>query len=314
MAWKAKLLGRKAADLAAYLAVRVAVCLAQALSPEACQWWAKVLAWLVGGQLGLRGGVVEENLRLAFPTWTARERRLWAMKMWEHLFQMFFEIAQAPLRLHVVNWRRYVEIEDITAFVEFLLARRPKLLVSGHFGNFELGGYVAGLLGFPTYTIARPLDNAWLDRFVQRFRTRTGQVLLPKQGSMAAVERIVAAGGIVAVLGDQYAGPKGCWVEFFGRPASSHKAIALFSLAHRAPMGIVAVVRDGTFLRLRIRLLEVIDPQRLAPDQRDVSAITQRYHQRLEEAIRQAPEQYWWVHRRWKGAPPHAARRQPTAA
>ena len=90
-----------------------------------------------------------------------------------------------------------------------------------------------GILGFPTYTVARTLDNPYLDRFVNRFRAATGQHIIPKNGGYDQIVDVLARGGTMTFLADQYAGPKGCWVEFFGRPASAHKAIAPAGVGQR---------------------------------------------------------------------------------
>src|SRR6185295_14986309 len=113
---------------------------------------------------------------------------------------------------------------------------RPLVIVSGHYGNFEFAAHALAVLGFPSCAIARPLDNIYLDRFLHRFRGANGQRILPKNGSAAEIDALLARGGTLLFLADQFAGPKGCWVDFFGRPASTHKAIALFSLSNDAPL------------------------------------------------------------------------------
>jgi KDO2-lipid IV(A) lauroyltransferase len=172
--------------------------------------------------------------------------------------------------------------------------------VCGHYGNFELSGYMLGLLGFPSYTIARTLDNPYLDRFINDFRGSTGQFILPKMGSAQRVDALLASGGTLTVLADQCAGPKGCFVNFFGRPASTHKAIALFSLGADAPMVVCYDVRVGQPLKHVIGMEDDFDPLTADPSMRTVPDITAWYTQRLERLIRRAPEQYWWLHRRWK--------------
>ncbi len=296
-----------------YLAVRVAICIVQAVRMETCAAWANGLAWLVTDVIPLRREVIEDNLRVAYPELSDGERRQLIRRMWRHLFLMVFEIAHVPLRIHSTNWRQYIESKTVREICLFLLDLRPKVIVSGHFGNFEVAGYVAGLLGFPTYTIARPLDNPFLDRFVNRFRRATGQCILPKQGSAELVQRVLDQGGVLALLGDQHAGPKGCWTDFFGRAASSHKAIALFSLTHDAPLAVVCAQRRRGPLDFSLEVVATVDPSTMSPELGSVQALTQWYNQQLEAAVRQAPEQYWWVHRRWKGEPPQAKRR-PRAA
>jgi Kdo2-lipid IVA lauroyltransferase/acyltransferase len=287
-----------------YLVIRVFVCVVQAMRPDTCRTMSGALATLAGRILRLRRSVIEENFGIAFPGMSPSERRRLEWQMWRHLFVMIAEIAHAPRRIHRSNWRRLIQINDLAAIVTFLLDKRPKVIVAGHFGNFELSGYALGLLGFPTFTVARPLDNPYLDRFIHRFRSATGQHMLSKHGSSAEIDRMLGGGGMLAVLGDQAAGPKGCWVDFFGRPASTHKAVAVFALANSAPLALGFARRTGDFLQYELGLAGVADPAKLPPEDATVSALSQWYSDQLERVVRIAPEQYWWVHRRWKGEPP----------
>ena len=213
--------------------MRLVVAVVQALPLEVCERGADLLAWLVGRVLGIRRRVVEENIRIAFPNLPPDEREAIAWQMWRHLFLMIAEIAHTPRKVHETNWKEHSHIVNQELFVRTLLCGRPLVLISAHFGNFELGGYLMGLFGFPTYTVARRLDNRYLDRFVNDFRGRTGQFMLPKQGSREMIQEVLERGGILTLLGDQAAGEKACWVNFFGRPASTHKAVAAFSLGER---------------------------------------------------------------------------------
>lgn len=291
--------GNRAAQWLGYFLVRIAVCVVQSLPMNSCQRLARWLAWLAYDLLRIRRKTTDENLRHAFPEWTDRERHAMAQRMWEHMTLMLCEIVHVPRKMHETNWREYVHIprDEMRVMVEHLLSPRPSVLVSGHFGNFEVGGVVSGLLGFPTFTVARPLDNPYLHRFVTRFRERTGQFMLPKRGSARQLDAILHAGGTMVLLGDQAAGPKGCWVEFFGRPASCHKAVALFSLVNRAPM-LMVYSRRTRPLHFEIGVTAVFDP--LKDEMAGVKPLTRWYNRQLEEMIRRAPEQYWWLHDRWK--------------
>ena len=295
--------GKQLIDWLVYVLVRIAICAVQALRIETCDAIARGLAWLAADVLRIRGKVVDENLRLAFPALTPGQRRDLSRRMWRHLILMVCEVAHAPRKIHRTNWYRYVTIEQKRRLLRCLVDPRPSLLVSGHFGTFALGGFFSGILVFPTFTVARPLDYTFLDRFVTRFRTVQGQHILPKQGSAAQIEAVLAAGHALTLLGDQHAGPKGCWVEFFGRPASCHKAIALFTLTAGAPMVVLYARRSGRPLEFEVGLAGIMDPAEGRPEASSVPALTRWYNERLEEAIRRWPEQYWWLHRRWKDPP-----------
>jgi len=293
-------------DWLVYFLIRVFICLLQTLRMETCHALARMLSYLACDVVKLRYGVVDENLQHTFPHWDARARHQLARRMWEHLFLMVAEIAQVYRRVQPTNWRQFVTFHSKQLLVRYLMDERPTVLVTGHYGNFEVAGYMLGMLGFPTFTVARKLDNPYLDRFVNRFRGMTGQFILPKQGCAPQVQAVLDSGGVLSVLGDQHAGDKGCWVEFLGRPASCHKAVALFSLTSGAPLIVSFLRRRGGPLQFEIDVAGVADPRSWEPDLAGVKPLTRWYNQRLEEMILAAPEQYWWVHRRWKGRPPAA--------
>jgi KDO2-lipid IV(A) lauroyltransferase len=300
-------------DFAAYLAVRVSVCVLQALPLETYQPWARRLAWMLWHIVRVRRSVVDANLQIAFPRSTPGQRRRIALGMWEHLLLMVAEIAHAPRKVHRTNWRRHSRIPDMALMARRLLDRRPVILISGHLGNFEMGGYVLGLHGFPTHTIARRLDNPYLDRWISGFRAATGQFMLSKEGSSSEIEKVLHVGGILALLGDQHAGDRGCWVPFFGKLASTHKAVALFTLGAQAPTATAAMVRVGGPMSFEMHVADLIDPLERREDLVTVSQVAQWYTGQLEKMIRRAPEQYWWLHQRWREPPTKIKRRRAAA-
>jgi KDO2-lipid IV(A) lauroyltransferase len=290
-------------DFCVYLIVRVLIAVIQALPLGACEEIADALATLAGRVLRIRGSVVEENLRIAFPNISDQERDAIVWQMWRHLILMIVEIAQTPRKIHETNWKEHSHIINQEQFVRTLLSGRPLVVISGHFGNFELGGYLMGLFGFPTYTVARTLDNKYLDRFVNDFRGRTGQYMLPKQGSGADIQKVLERGGILTLLGDQHAGQRQCWVNFFGKPASTHKAVSVFSLGNKAPTMVSYARRLDRILHYEVGPEAMCDPGAAAFELGTIPLLAQWYTDHLESLIRRSPGQYWWLHRRWKGEP-----------
>lgn len=287
-------------DYLVYLVVRILICLIQATRLETGARAAEWLAWLFADVLRIRGRVVAENLEHAFPDSSPTERRQLARRMWHHLFLMVIEIAHAPRKIHETNWRRYFTLRGEDVLLRYSMAARPTLLITAHFGNFELAGYGLGLLGFPNHAIARTLDNPFLNRFVNQFRSATGQYIIPKNGGYDQILAVLAQGGVLTFLADQAAGKKGCWVQFFGRPASAHKAIALLALENGAPMVVSYARRLGRPLHFELATHAVTDLADAPAELRSVPDLTQWFTTQLEEIVRLAPEQYWWVHRRWK--------------
>ena len=284
-----------------YFLLRSVIAAVQALPLWLCASGARGLAALFC-LLGVRRRVIDDNLRHAFPASTRAERDRLKRRMWEHLLLFAAEVAHTSRKIHETTWHRHVHLTEGSeeAMARALMDDRPLVLATAHYGNFELAAYFVALFGYPVYSVARPLDNPFLDRFVNRFRGSTGQTILTKQGDYERILDLLAAGETVSFVADQYAGRKGCWVEFFGRPASAHKAIALFALDNDAPLGVGYCRRTDGPLRYDLCLHAVADPRSNGVEVSGMRPLTQWYTSRFEEVVREAPEQYWWLHRRWK--------------
>ena len=300
--------------LAEYLAVRVSLSLIQACSIETCAAVSRWLAWLAADVLKIRGRVVAENLRIAFPERSEAERRQIVRRMWRHLLLMVCEAAQIQRKIHESNWRKYVTIPNKREWILVVSKPGPKVCVTGHFGNFEALGHVSNFWGFRTYTVARTLDNPYLDRLVARIRESMGQRLLPKTDSAGQADEVLQTGGILALLGDQHAGRKGCVVDFLGRPASCHKALALFALLNRAPLLVATCTRADRPFHFCMRMEAIVNPADNPDEYGSVEDLTQFYNDVLARRIRQQPEQYWWLHDRWKEVAAGKRRKRKAAA
>jgi KDO2-lipid IV(A) lauroyltransferase len=296
----------KPKDFAVYLVVRVLVCLLQMLSFRTACKVANGLAWLIYRIDRRHRLVAAENLQHAFGTGDDAERDRLVRAVYRHFCTVLMEIVHLPRMLHPHNWKQHLKIVDHRPMVDLLLSGRRMLIVSGHFGNWELGGYVLALFGFRTHAIARPLDNPYVDDFFRRFRERTGQQILNKQDDFDRIQQVLAGKGILLTLGDQDAGQKGQFVDFFGRPASTHKAVALLALKYNVPMIVMTCVRacGGDDWCHQVASDDTILPEQYQDRSDAIPAITQRFTSALERAIRRAPEQYFWLHRRWKHQPP----------
>ncbi len=306
-------------DFAAYALVRVLIAIVQTLPTDMGDSICRGLARLATGPLRIRRRITQENLSHCFPHATPLELQRLTRAMWHHLLLMSLEVAWAQRRLHLCNWSDHVQFRDNKALLRYLLSDRPTVLVTGHFGNFEIGGYVIGLMGFPSTSIARRLDNRFLDDWVGRFRAARGQFMVDKIGCAPLIEEHLRNGGTLSLLADQHAGEKGCWVNFLGIPASCHKALALFTMSSGAPM-ITGYTRriDGVPMKFESGCVAVADPQNDADGVcESVTRLTQWYNAKLADAIRPAVEQYWWLHRRWRTPPERIGKRlqrQPLGA
>jgi KDO2-lipid IV(A) lauroyltransferase len=292
------------ADFAVYLVVRLLVCVLQTLSWRLAGTFADFLAWLAYHVDRRHRRVALDNLRHAFPgRYSDEQLDALVRATYRHFALLLIEIVLTPRKLHTRNWKQHVEIVADHLVVDRLLSERPLLIVTGHFGNWEIAGYVLGLVGFTTHAIARPLDNPFLDNFLRRFREHTGQKILAKHGDFEQMQDVLAQSGVLATLGDQDAGERGLFVDFLGRPASTHKAIALMALEYQVPIVVSGTVRVGEPLRYHILTEDVILPEEYAGRPDAVKAMTQRFTTALERLVRRYPEQYFWLHNRWKHQP-----------
>ena len=177
-------------------------------------------------------------------------------------------------------------------------------MVTAHYGNFEVGGFMLGLLGFPTFTVARNLDNPYLDRFVSRFRGATGQFIIPKNGGYDQNPGCAGSGGYdVDPLPTSTPAPKETAAVFrtTGLRLQGDRAVFYGNTMCRLPSACAA---SGTPAGIRMECLAVADPRDAAQNVASIHEMTQWYTSKLEEMIRRAPEQYWWLHRRWKDTRP----------
>jgi KDO2-lipid IV(A) lauroyltransferase len=296
-------------DYLTYLVVRIVVCVIQAMPYFAACKLAAALAWLAERVDKRHRQVAVDNLRRAFPgkyDIVGPDREVRAV--FRHICNLLIEIIHLPRVLYPSTWRRYLDLGESRMLISAILSGRPLLMVTGHFGNWEMGGYALGSLGFKTHAIARTLDNPFLDNYLRNFRERTGQGILAKRGDFDRMQEILAGGGVLATLADQDAGQRGVFVDFFGQPASTHKAVALMALEYQVPMLVLGVRKLGEPMRYQTICEDLILPEEYVGRRDAVKAITQRFTSALERIVRAAPEQYFWVHRRWKHQPAKSKR------
>ncbi len=292
-------------DYFAYLVVRFLVAFAQMLSIEQSYALARGLAWILYHVDSRHRKVGLENLAHAFgDRFSEQDRDQIIRGVYSHFCTMLMEILHTPRKLHLTNWREWIVLEGLAPIMDHLLTgARPLIILTGHYGNWELAGYVFGMFGFPTYAVARTLDNPYLDRYLRAFRERTGQLLIPKTGGYDQMVEVLESNRALTFLADQDAGQRGLYVDFFGRPASTHKAMALLAIEHQALVVVCVALRIGPGFFYEIRCEEVIDPASLTGTADDVRLLTQQFTSALERLIIQDPTQYLWLHRRWKHQP-----------
>jgi KDO2-lipid IV(A) lauroyltransferase len=295
---------RAIADFLPYAALRTAASALHLFDTDRNLRFAAEVASLFARLGPARMARAHAHVRLAFPDLPDAEVRRIAEESLQHMFQLFLVDSLAgPQLLNEHGWARHVEFGKVDATMRLLLQDRPAIFVTGHSGNWEFLGLALSLLGFRMSALARPLDNPFLDRWLLGMRRRRGLEVLVKWGATNEVQRVIESGGRVAFIADQNAGDDGVFVPFFGRLASSYKSIALLALRYRLPIVVGTAIRQGASLRYRIETVDRIEPQECETASDPVFHCTARFNRAMEMAVRMAPEQYLWIHRRWKSRP-----------
>jgi KDO2-lipid IV(A) lauroyltransferase len=246
-----------------------------------------------------------DNLRHAFPgCYTEAQLQQLAGGVYEHFGLFILELALMARKLNRRNWQRYLAPNDLPILVEARRSGRPVIVATAHFGNWEMGGHFIALAGERGYLVGRRLANPYIDRGVRQLREQHGHRVLDKNGDLNRMREILAGGGLICTVADQDAGPRGMFVNFFGRPASTHKAIAFLALRYKALIIVAGSYRVGGPLQYAFRIPEIIDPLDYAFVPDATLKITERLTEALEGLIELDLRQYLWLHRRWKHEPP----------
>ena len=256
---------------------------------------------------GIRRAVVERQVGAAFPGLTEPEVARIARASYASLGRTTIETALLPTysREEVIE---LVERTDGWEHVEQALAQgRGLMVVTGHLGNWELGGSYVAARGIPLEAVARRMENPLFDAYLNETRRRIGMTVIHDADAVRRVPRAMREHHAVAFLVDQGAvGLASTWVPFFGRYAKTPRGPAVFALRLKTPLLFACALRqpDGRF----VIHFEPVPTETTGTLDADVDRIVASYTSTLERWVRRAPEQYFWHHRRWKhqrpGTPP----------
>ena len=254
--------------------------------------------------LPLRRGVIVANLRRAFgDTLANAEIERLAQAHYGHLLRLFGEFIQfrwlSPARL-----RARVRVENIEAYVAARAQGKGILVLTGHFGNWEVAT-IAGIANYPEvrgrfHFVRRAVKPQWLDALVTRRFNKAGFGVLPKRGSLDLILDRLAAGDAIVFPFDQHAQPPdGIEVDFFGHPAWTFKSLAIIALATGAPILPATSWRESDGRHV-LRFEEPMAPIECDDTNEAIRRNTLAYNALLERLVLRHPEQWYWVHRRWK--------------
>jgi len=250
--------------------------------------------------------IAADNLRQAFPEWDEERVLRTARGVYAHFGTVLFDILWMEGR-SAEELLALADVEGLEMARAVVASGRGVVCPTGHFGNWEFQGVASALLLGPFSVVARPLDNPELDRRLVGLRTATGNTVIYKKKALGQIMRTIREGGIVAIVIDQNVQAQdGIFVDFFGRPACTTTVAAALALKTgcmivpvHCPLG-----PDG---RYRMVYGPPVEWKGQGRSRKDVAALTQQLSSIVEGWVREHPEQWLWLHRRWKTRPPEEA-------
>ncbi len=245
----------------------------------------------------------EINLRLAFPDLDERERARIKRGAFRNLGRLLGEISQFP-RLNRDNISSIVVYEGLENYLNAVAEGRGVILLTGHIGAWELSVYAHSIYGRPMSFLARRIDNPLVERLAESYRSRYGNRSIDKKGSVREVLKTLKSGGVVGILADLNASrEEGVFCDFFGVPACSTAGVATLALRTGAAVLPGYLVWDEKARIHRLHFEPPIETINTGNQKEDVIANTARYAKVLESIIRRYPDQWLWIHRRWRTRP-----------
>nr|UXE45777.1 lipid A biosynthesis lauroyltransferase [uncultured bacterium] len=290
------------------------------------EWLAYALVWVVLKFVGLMPGslaraagsmlarillvvapklrkTAEFNLQLAFPGWSHAQRQATIRGMTRSLGWMAAEFARLP-RYKRQNIEEVIVLDGNENFLEGQRRGKGVLFLTAHIGAWELSSYAHALYGYPLHYMARPLDNAPLDALVNRYRGLSGNAPIFKNQSARAMLKILKDAGTIGILADQNTMPQeGVFVNFFGTRACTTAGMARVALHTGAAVVPGYAVWDADLKKYRLRFEPPLELVRSGDSERDIVENTQLFAKVTEDIVRKYPEQWVWIHARWKTRP-----------
>jgi Kdo2-lipid IVA lauroyltransferase/acyltransferase len=238
------------------------------------------------------------NLSFAFPELDTDKRNQIVNGVFRSIARLLVAMARFE-SLNSSNISQWIAYEGLEHYLDAKRSGRGVLVATAHLGNWELSAFAHALMTEPMHVMVRPLDNPLIDRLVEQRRTRSGNHLIYKQDAARAVLKALRNNEAVGILADQNTMPsEGVFVTFFGKLACAGSAFVKFACRSQAAVIPGFAIWDESTQRYVLRFYPRVELSG------DAQADTQRIHSMFEKIIRQHPDQWMWIHRRWKTRPP----------
>lgn len=281
-----------------YIAYRMIEAFAAYMPEKALIPFSKALAWLGFKVIKFRQEVALSNLHIAFPEKSEAERYEIAYRSVQHFVLLFLEFMKL-IRWTPERLREMIHIDNEETSVEFVERHKRAILVSGHFGSWEVAVAMLSKIWRPCAVIQTRQKNVRIDRRMADLRRKWNMEIIYKRGGVQGSLRALNNNKLVVLLGDQDGGRRGIFVPFFGKMASAPPGAALLRIRSKAPIVFAYCLRTAPF-RYRSGLIPLEIDDNFEMSRENLHTITHAYTKVLEDFVRQYPEQYLWMHRRWK--------------
>ncbi len=248
-------------------------------------------------QVGMR------NLGMVFPEKSEVERRRILRGEFTSLGRQLAELCQFP-RYTKENIDDVVVYDGLENYEQAYARGKGVLFLTAHFGGWELSAFAHSLHGHWLHVVMRPMDNEFLDRMLQHYRTMHGNKVVPKDDFVRGLLAAMKSGETVGILMDtNMTPPQGVFVDFFGIPACTASGLARIALRTDAAVVPGFTIWDEALGKYRLRFDPAVELARTGDLEADIVANTQKFTKVIEDYVRKYPEQWLWVHRRWKTRP-----------
>ena len=249
---------------------------------------------------GHRNAVLRNMRSIYGQRMSEKEIRRSAVRVFEHFGMAVAETVLASRLIRPYTFGKYVTVRNEEHLRAVMAKGKGAILLGAHIGNWEVFGTGVALMGCRLTSLYRMIRNPFLDRYVRRTRRRFGQKLLPTEKGLAGMYRVVRGGGYLAILVDQHAHREGLWVDFMGKLASTTPAPALLALRTGAPVMTAYACRIGFPFHYEFFFDKEIPVVRSGDQAEDVRRMTIEITRRIETYVKKFPEQWLWLHRRWR--------------
>jgi len=264
---------------------------------------ALVIYFLIAKIFRYRKDVILQNLHKAYGKKLPAPEKALLNDIYKNFVFLWMEFLQSK-KMTDGDIRNYIEFHNIDILDKMLSVGNGVILLSGHFGNFEWLAQGIPKMGYSVWGIAKKQSNPFVNAFVEKQRTQTGLQIIYTKNAVKQALQALKQNGIVAIVADQDARDRGVFVDFMGLPSSTAVGPAVLHLRSGAPIILIISIRKD-YGHFDVYFEEVVPPGQAADNvsDADIVNITQLHAAALERWVRKHPEQWFWMHRRWKSKP-----------